>query len=128
MVMIVKSKKTSVLVPEGPHIAQLTGVTAKPNDLNPKKAVFRYKVNGREDEVCREVPVSFEERSPLRKDTETLLGRELTSREAEEGVDLGSLAGKPCKVFVTHKTGVGGRPTAVVTLVQPATRSGQVHD
>ena len=116
--MIVKSKKTSVLVPEGSHLAVLKSVTGKPNDQAPKKAVFRFRVDGRDDEVLREIPVSFEERAPLRKDAETLLGRQLTSNEAEDGIDLDSLAGKRCKVFVTHKTGVGGRPTAVVTLVQ----------
>lgn len=120
MVMIVKSKKSSRLTPEGPHIATLASVKGKPNDEAPKKAILRFAIDGREDQVTKEVPVSFEEKAPLRRDAETLLGRQLTAKEAEEGLDLSSLVGRPCRVVVAHKPGVGGRPIAVVTLIQCA--------
>lgn len=123
--MIVKSKKASRLVPEGPHPAAVSSITGKPNDSEPKKVVIRFKVGNREEEITKELPVSFEERAPLRKDVETLLGRQLTANEAETGLDLQTLVGRPCQVVVTHKTGVGGKPVAVVTLVQPAAQSAQ---
>lgn len=124
--MIVKSKKTSRLIPEGSHIATLASVTGKPNDLSPKKAVFRFSIEGRGEEVTKEVPVSFEERAPLRRDAETLLGRQLTAREAEDGLDLQTLLGRPCQVVVTHKSGVGGKPVAAATLIQPVPKGGVV--
>ncbi len=117
--MIVKSKKTSRLVPEGTHPASLVSVTGKPNDIEPKKIIFGFKVNGHEGELTKEVPVSFEERATLRKDVETLQGRQLTAKEAEEGINLQSLVGRRCQAIVTHKSGVGGKPVAVVTLLQP---------
>ncbi len=117
--MIVKSKKTSRLVPEGTHLASLASVIGKPNDTEPKKIIFGFKVNGHEGEVTKEVPVSFEERAPLRKDAETLQGRQLTAKEAEEGINLQALVGQRCQAIVTHKSGVGGKPVAVVTLLQP---------
>lgn len=123
--MIVKSKKTSCLIGEGPHLATLTAVVGKPNDLEPKKVILRFKVDDREGEedavkeVTKDVPVSFEERSPLRKDVETLRGSQLTAKEAAEGLDLQSLIKSRCQVVVTHKSGVGGKAIAAVTLIQP---------
>jgi hypothetical protein len=117
--MIVRSKKTSALLKEGPHRATVSLVTGKPNDEEPKKVVLKFKVESHNELATREVPVSFEERSPLRKDTEAILGRQLTAGEAETGLDLQSLVGKDCQIVVTHKSGVGGRPVAAVSLVQP---------
>lgn len=118
--MIVKSKKSTSLLPEGNHMATVSSVMGKPNNEAPKKIIIRYKVNGHGGEAVREVPNSFEERTPLRKDAEALLGRQLTAKEAEEGVDLEQFINSRCQIVVTHKTGVGGKPMAVVTLVQPA--------
>ena len=117
--MIVKSKKASRLVPEGPHVAKLVAVAGKPNDAEPKKVILRFKVEGHDDEVTKQVPVSFEQHAPLRHDAETLLGRQLTANEAEDGLDLQSLVGKAAQIVVGHKPGVGGKPTATATLIQP---------
>ena len=51
--MIVKSKKASRLVPEGPHVAKLVAVAGKPNDAEPKKVILRFKVEGHDDEVTK---------------------------------------------------------------------------
>ena len=121
--MIVKSKKTSRLIPEGPHLATLVSVAGKPNDADPKKILFHYKVDGREDEVIKEVPASFEERKPLRRDAETLLARQMTAKEAEDGLDLQTLPGKRCQIVVEHKSGVGGKTVASVALIQPVPKT-----
>ncbi len=121
--MLIKSKKISRLIPEGTHLASLASIAAKPNESEPKKIIFAFKVDGHEGEVTRAVPVSFEERAPLRRDAETLLGRQLTAGEAEDGINLQDLLGRRCQAVVTHKPGVGGRPVADVTLIQPAPQS-----
>ena len=56
--------------------------------------------------------------TPLRKDVETLRGSELTAGEALAGLDITKLIGQRCQVVVMHKVGSGGKPKAVVSLVQ----------
>ena len=89
-----------------------------PNDQKPKKLEFSFQVKGYETLVIKELPLSFDEGKPLRTDVQRILGRQVTSVEAQKGVDPAELVGKSCKVVVMHKGGSGGRPKAVVSLVQ----------
>jgi hypothetical protein len=118
--MIIKTKQTrSEILREGEHSPTLNSVKGLPTDADPKKVSFGFKFPGHEGEITKELPLSFEEGAPLRKDVETLLGKGLTAKEAAEGINLNDLVGKPCRVVVMHKAGAGGKPKAVVTVIMP---------
>ena len=118
--MILKSKPTNKnLLNQGHYVAKVSSVAGKPDDANPKKVVFGFKIDGYGQEVTKELPASLDDGTPLRADVETLLGRQLTRTEAENGYDPKSLAGTDCQVAVMHRSGSGGRPVPVVTLILP---------
>jgi len=79
--MIAKTKQVIVL-DEGTYPAAVSSVTAKPNEAKPTKIVFGFKVDGYDKEVCKDNPVSFAAGSPLRSDTETIMGRSFTDVKA----------------------------------------------
>lgn len=118
--MIVKTKQVVVLE-EGTFNATVSSVTAKPNEDKPTKFVFGFKVDGYDKEVFKDNPLSFAAGSPLRSDTETIMGRSFTTDEANDGIDLSTLVGKKCQIVVYHKAGSGGRPKPAVSVVMPAT-------
>jgi hypothetical protein len=117
--MIIKTKQVIVL-DEGTFNATASSVTAKPNETKPTKIVFGFKVDGYDKEITKDNPVSFAAGSPLRSDTETILGRSFTTDEANDGIDLTTLVGKKCQIVVFHKGGSGGRPKPAVSVVMPA--------
>jgi hypothetical protein len=120
--MIVKAKISNKAIhAEGTYDSIVGSVKGKPNDTEPKKVILGFKIKDHEAEIYKEVAFSFEEDSPLRKDVESILGRQFTKTEATDGFDLNSLLGKRCRVVVMHKSGAGGRAVAVVTLVLPPT-------
>jgi hypothetical protein len=118
--MLVKASapKTSIHA-EGTFLATLKAVTPLPDDKNPKKVGLGFKTDDDEGIVVKELPLSFDEGKPLRKDVETLLGRQFTPSEARAGYDLDKLHGKRCRVVVMHKSGSGGKPQAAVSLILP---------
>jgi hypothetical protein len=118
--MIAKTKQVIVL-DEGTYNATVSSVTPKPNETKPAKIVFGFKVNGYEKEVFKDNPVSFAAGSPLRTDTETIIGRSFTTDEANDGIDLNTLVGQKCQIVVYHKAGSGGRPKPAVSMVISAT-------
>lgn len=120
--MIVKTKQVVVL-DEGTFNATVSSVTAKPNETKPTKFVFGFKVEGYDKEVFKDNPLSFAAGSPLRSDTETILGRSFTTDEANEGIDLNTLVGKEAQIVVYHKGGSGGRPKPVVSVIMAATEA-----
>ena len=117
--MIVKTKPVVVLE-EGTYNATVSSVTAKPNEDKPTKIVFGFRVEGYDKDVFKDNPLSFAAGSPLRSDTETILGRSFTTDEANEGIDLNTLVNKACQITVFHKAGSGGRPKPAVSMVMPA--------
>jgi hypothetical protein len=118
--MLVKASapKTS-LHAEGTYPATLKTVTPLPDEKNPKKVGLGFKPDDDESIVTKEMPLTLDEGKPLRKDVETLLGRQFTSSEARAGYDLDKLIGKRCRVVVMHKAGSGGKPQAAVSLILP---------
>jgi hypothetical protein len=118
--MIIKTKRVVVLE-EGTYNATASSITGKPTEAKPTKILFGFKVEGYDKEVFKENPVSFAAGSPLRTDTETILGRSFTTDEANEGIDLATLVGQKCQIVVYHKAGSGGRPKPAVSMVMPAT-------
>jgi hypothetical protein len=118
--MIIKTKQVAVLG-EGNYDATVSSVTGKPNEAKATKIVFGFKVEGYDKEVTKDNPTSFAAGSPLRTDTETIMGRSFTTDEANDGVDIKSLVGFKCQVVVYHKAGSGGRPKPVISVIRPAT-------
>ena len=118
--MIIKTKQVVVLE-EGTYNSNVSSVTGKPNETKPTKIVFGFKVEGFDKEIFKDNPVSFSAGSPLRSDTETILGRSFTTDEANDGIDLATLVGQKCQIVVYHKAGSGGRPKPAVSMVMPAT-------
>jgi hypothetical protein len=115
--MLNASKNKSSLLNEGTYNAILNSIKGLPDEANPKRIMLGFTTPGYEPELFKELPVAFDNGKPLRKDTETLLGRELTASEAEAGFDTSTLKGKPCKVVVMHRSGSGGKTEAAVSLV-----------
>ncbi|MEI8043437.1 MAG: hypothetical protein WCL11_18655 [Verrucomicrobiota bacterium] len=116
--MLLKSTAPkTTLLNEGTYPSILKSITGLPDEVKPKKVALGFTVEGCETEVVKELPVSFDAGRPLRKDAESILGRELTTKEAQEGFDVNQLIGKPCQVVVMHKSGAGGKSEAVVSLV-----------
>lgn len=124
MLVIKASAPKNVLIPEDTYPATLKTVTPLPDDKNPKKVGFGFKIEGHEALVTKELALSFDEGKPLRKDVETLLGgRQFTPQEAREGYDLDKLIGNRCRIVVMHKSAAGGKPQAVVSLIQTETET-----
>lgn len=117
--MIIRTKQVTVLA-EGTYHATVGSVTGKPNEDEPTKIVFGFKVDNYDKEITKEIPPSFVAGSPLRSDTETIMNRSLTTEEANQGVDVKTLVGYKCQIVVFHKAGSGGRPKPAVSLVLPA--------
>jgi len=113
------TKHEEVLV-EGTYNTAVNSVTPKPSEAKPKVIQVGFKAEGYDKELHKELPASFNEGSPLRADTETILGRRLTAEEVKDGFELNTLIGMKCQVVVFHKSGSGGRPKPTVSLVLPA--------
>ena len=119
MIVSAKTKQVTVLG-EGTYHATVSSVSGKPNETNPTKVIFGFKVEGYDKELTKDNPASFVAGSPLRSDTETLINRSFTTDEANDGYDLKKLTGFKCQIVVYHKAGSGGRPKPAVSLVLPA--------
>ena len=118
MLILKASAPKSPLLKEGNHDAKVGSAKGIPNDTDPKRVGLGFKIDGQTDEVFKEYPYSFDEGSPLRQDVETILGTQLTSKQASAGFDPSKIIGKPCRVVVMHKSSAGGKPKAVVGVVQ----------
>lgn len=116
MVLIASKPKTS-LIPEGTYSATLKSIKGVPDDSNPRKVIIGFKPDGHEIEVNKEFPASFDDGKPLRKDVETIIGRQFTSNQAQAGYDIAKLIGKRCQIVVMHRSSAGGKPQAAVSLV-----------
>jgi len=116
MILTASKPKTS-LIAEGTYPATLKSIKGVPDDSNPRKVLIGFKPGGHELEVNKEFQASFDDGKPLRKDVETILGRQFTSKEAQTGFDITKLIGKRCQVVIMHKSGAGGKPQAAVSLV-----------
>ena len=103
---------------EGDHDAKVGSAKGIPNDNDPRRVGIGFKIEGQADEVFKEYPNSFDEGSPLRQDVETILGTQLTSKQATAGFESSKIIGKSCRVVAMHKAGAGGKPKAVVSVVR----------
>jgi hypothetical protein len=117
--MLIKAKTKGAILAEGTYPATLTSVTIKPDEINPKKVAFKFALDGSDVTVDKDMPPDFEDDSTLRRDTETLLGRQFTKTEAESGFDIKTLVKKQANVVVTHGSGPGGRLKLIATRILP---------
>lgn len=117
MMLIKASQPKTSLIAEGTYPATLSSVKGLPEGQTPKKVILGFKPDDHDSEVGKELPASLDEGKPLRKDVETLLGRQFTSSEAQAGYDITKLVNKRCRVVVMHKSGAGGKPQAAVSLI-----------
>jgi hypothetical protein len=120
MLILKASAPKSPLLKEGNCDVKVSSFKGIPNDTDPKRAALGFKIEGQTDEVFKEYPVSFNEGSPLRHDVETIIGTQLTSKEAAAGFDPSKIIGKSCRVVIMHKAAAGGKAKAVVSVVQSA--------
>lgn len=121
MALIAKStNKPREVVPEGTHIARLyslvdlgtqetewQGVTKW---IHKVRFTFELPLETREFDgvqkplvISNEYSLSFGDKANLTKIVEGMLGRKLTEKETQEGIDLKTLVGKSCMVNVIHK-------------------------
>lgn len=122
MMFKASAPKTSLLA-EGTYPATLKSIKGLPDEVKPRKVEFGFKPDDHEGIVTKELPMSFDEGKPLRKDVETLLGHELKPSEAVTGFAPDKLINARCRIVVMHKSGSGGKPQAAVSLILPATET-----
>ena len=118
--MIFASKPKNALIAEGTYPAKLNSIAGLPDNDKPKKARLGFMIEGHETELFKEVPASFDPGKPLRKDAESILGSELTATDAQAGFNMDTLIGRSCTVTVMHKAASGGKPQALVSVIQRA--------
>jgi hypothetical protein len=117
-VMLLKTKKSVDLVPEGEYdLAELKTVEYKNEG---KKGILNFGVNhgGKLLLVPKEVPASLDS-GPLRKDLEILNGVPFTPKQIEEGVEPEKFIGRTCRALVIHKRTSGQKLIAVVNVIMP---------
>jgi hypothetical protein len=108
MVKVVKPKNTAKpeLVQEGIHSATLTNVTAFSNAYG-ERIGFEFTLED-DSKVMRSTNTALTARSKLTEVIQGLMGRALTSKELEAGVDLDELIGTECQVLVTNSASKNG--------------------
>ena len=116
MLILKASAPRTSLIAEGTYPATLKSIKGLPEE-KPRKVEFGFKTDNHEDIVTKELPLSFDEGTPLRNDTETLLGHELKASEAQAGFNPSTLNNKRCRVVVMHKSSAGGKAKAVVSVI-----------
>ncbi|WCJ60692.1 hypothetical protein NXS98_06080 [Fontisphaera persica] len=119
--MKAKAKKIQkAILAEGSYLAKLTSTKYRMNGSEATKVSLCFKIDGCEEEVIKELPFSLDEGTRLRQDVETLLGRQFTAKEAEDGYEIDNLIGKACQIVVAHESGAGGKSKPVVKVIMAA--------
>ena len=102
------NRKSASIVEEGIYPAVCTAVTDLgecPSNYGPKhKVEFEWTLADRTEKVTRRYTLSLSERSALRQDIQSWMGRPL-SRNELQGLDLESLVGKPCVLHIVPQEG-----------------------
>ena len=122
MSLIVKRKRFE-LPPEGLHQAIVASVEEVHHEEYGDQVRFRFDLvelkqeDGNPMMVFRSCSFNFSPTSKLTKSVEGILGRALTSDEAEGGFDLETLVGLPVNIVVKHRRNAGGNTYAVVETI-----------
>lgn len=103
-----------IVVPAGTHVARCYGIVDLGTQYSEKfgnwshKVLFQWELpneqmdDGRPLAISKKYSLSLNEKSNLRHDLESWLGRSITAKEEKEGFALGSMLGVPCLLSVIH--------------------------
>lgn len=123
MVMLLKPKSApAVVVPDGTYRATLSKVTQFENAYG-QRIGFEFALQGKGVDglkVMRSTAPNLSASSKLADVLRGLLGRELTAKELEAGVDVEKLVGLPCSVLVLQAKGKTGAVYSNVERIFPA--------
>ncbi len=118
MQLTISKKPKLVLASEGPHLAKVKSVVARPNG---RCAIdFIIQEQGEERVATKEYSPKLEPGTELWKDVQTLRGQAFNDLELGQAFDLSVLVDRPCRVTVVHRKRSGGALYAAVALVQKA--------
>ena len=103
-----------IVIPAGTHVARCYGIIDLGTQYSEKfgnksrKVQIQWELpnepmdDGRPLAISKKYTLSLNEKSNLRKDLESWLGRSITAKEEREGFALGSMLGAPCLLSVIH--------------------------
>jgi hypothetical protein len=118
MSLVVKRKRFE-LPPEGLHRSIVASVEEVRHDDYGEQVRFRFELaelkqeDGHPMAVFRSCSFNLSPTSTLTKVVEGILGRALTTEQAEQGYDLETLVGRQVDIVVKHKRSAGGNTYAV---------------
>lgn len=117
-----KSKAQAAVVPDGTYKATLSNVTQFDNAYG-QRIGFEFTLLGKGvdgSKVLRSTAPSLSASSKLADVLRGLLGRELTAKELDAGVDVEKLIDTPCSVLVLQAKSKSGAVYSNVERVFPA--------
>lgn len=128
-----------IIIPAGTHVARCYGMIDLGTQYSEKFGNWSHKVlvqwelpnelmdDGRPLAISKKYTISLNEKSNLRKDLESWLGRSITEKEEREGFSLGSMLGAPCLLSIIH-TENGNKVYANVAGVMSVPKGTTVPD
>jgi hypothetical protein len=128
-----------IIIPAGTHVARCYGMIDLGTQYSEKFGSWSHKVqiqwelpnelmdDGRPLAISKKYTISLNEKSNLRKDLESWLGRTITEKEEKEGFSLGSMLGAPCLLSVIHAES-GGKTYANIAGVMSVPKGTAVPD
>lgn len=124
MVLKPKSKETAAVVPDGTYRAALSKVTRFDNAYGTRVGFeFTLQGNGVDGQrVMRSTTPNLSPKGKLADVLRGLLGRDLTDKELEGGMDVEKLVGTICNVLVLRAKGKDGATYSNVERIFPAGR------
>jgi hypothetical protein len=119
MVMVLKPKAAAkpALVPNGVYQATLTKVTQFSNSYG-QRIGFEFTLDNGE-KVMRSTSPVLSDKGQLTNVLKSLLGRDLTRQEIEQGIDVESLIGTVCQVLVVQSQSKAGAVFSNIEKVLP---------
>jgi hypothetical protein len=80
----------------------------------PVKCGLKFKVPGSDELLEKTYAASMEDKSMLRKDVQTIIGRQFESDQEASDFELDSLKDRKIPVILMHRPGAGGKPTPAI--------------
>lgn len=116
------TNKQVALMPEGTYAAVVKAIDEvekllKDGDKPELKIAFT--VAGAVEPMAKKYPASMGERSPLKREAQAILGRNLSVPELQS-FDTDQLLNRNCQVVVVHQHNGGSKPKAVIKTVLAA--------
>lgn len=115
----ISNGSNGALTPEGIYVAVVKAVSQvekapKPNQTAEIKIEFT--VEGVAETMEKKYPAVLAGRSPLKREAQAILGRNLAQTEVAR-FDTDVLLKRPCRVIVVHQAEGGGKPKARIKAV-----------